>query len=541
MSPDLETSCAPPPQPPASKFGFPHTLAIIPFLVLLALASRGIDFGYHWDEAHNKINALDYSLEHDFTLLPDGYTYPGVNYWLTLGALSPEILKTLADVGPDATAFKARLKPVIHGGPFLLRLRHVYAFVTALTAIWIFLAVLVWGGLWLEALGSALLFATSWEVVYHARWAAPDTVLMQFGALTFLLLVVAWKKESRGALRWAAVAAGLACGTKYPGALLLLPVLLLPFLQRHTAGDWGRVFLRCTGLVLLFFGTYLVTTPGTVLQPIAFYQSLRYSWNVYASGWYGYTVSPGGEHLGKMLVYFATAGFSAFLPLALVGFGCAVVGVWPVLRENTRGAFLVLLFPVIYALYFSRQATMIVRNYLILFPFVVFFAGRGVVWLQERLPVRRARIALAVLVAGFLALNLRDQINASASVAHRGDTARFARELAEYVQQRPDRIFLVSDRVKADLLAQHLWPAPNLRLRSAGADQPCDEYLSYYTETVMPEHMKWPTNQPGSFSAVFGPREVNLDYYAGWQANDHIISLTAARVRELRARGLLLH
>jgi hypothetical protein len=540
MSPPVETPCAPPPQRPSSKFGFPHVLAIIPFLVFLALASRGIDFGYHWDEAHNKINALDYSLEHDFTLLPDGYTYPGVNYWLTLGTLSPEILQTLVDVGPDAAAFKAKLMPVIHGEPFLLRLRRVYAFVTALTVIWIFLAVLEWGGLWLEALGSALCFATSWEVVYHARWVAPDTILMQFGALTLLLLIVAWKRESRLALRLAAVAAGLACGTKYPGALLLLPVLLLPFLQRRPAGGWGRVCLRDVGLCLLFLGTYLVTTPGTVLQPIAFYHSLNYSWNVYAGGWYGYTVTPGGAHWGKMLVYFATAGLSAFRPLALVGFGFAIIGLWPVIRENTRGAFLVLLFPVVYALYFSRQATMIVRNYLILYPFIVFCAGRGVVWAQQHLPVPRARITLAVLIAGLLTLNLMDQLNATASVAHRGDTDRFERELAKYVQRRSDRMLLVSDRVKVDLQRQHVWPAPNLRLLGDGLDQPFDEYLSYYTETVMPEHMQWPTNQPRSFVAVIGPREVNLDYYVGWQANDHIVSLSAARVRELRALGLIL-
>lgn len=540
MPPHLETPCAPPPQPPSSKFGFPHTLAIIPFLVLLALAGSGIDFGYHWDEAHNKINALDYTLEHNFTLLPDGYNYPGVNYWLTLGALLPEIRTTFAQAGPDATAFKAALKPFIHSEAFLLRLRRVYAFITALTAIWIFLAVLVWGGPWLEALGSALLFATSWEVIYHARWVGPDTVLMQFGALTFLLLVIAWKKDSRAALRSAAVAAGLACGTKYPGALLLLPVLLLPFLQLRTAGGWGRVFLRCTGLCLLFFGTYLVTTPGTLLQPIAFYQSLVYSLKVYANGWFGYTVTPGGEHLGKMLVYLATAGLSTFRPLALVCFGFAVVGLWPVIRENGRGAFLLLFFPVIYALYFSRQATMVVRNYLILVPFLVFFAGRGVVWLQQRLPATQARVALAVLVAGLIALNLVDQINASASVAHRGDTARFAQELAEYVKQRPDRVLLVSDRVKTVLQGQRLWPAPNLHLLSEGADRPFDEFISYYTETVMPQHLEWPTNQPRQFAAVIGPREVNLDYYTGWQANDHVISLSSARVRELRARGLIL-
>src|SRR5580704_13669763 len=77
-------------------------LALVPFLLTLALACRGIDFGFHWDEDYNKMDAVAYSLDRDFTLLPDGYIYPGVNYWLTFGALAPELWKTARHAGPDA-------------------------------------------------------------------------------------------------------------------------------------------------------------------------------------------------------------------------------------------------------------------------------------------------------------------------------------------------------------------------------------------------------------------------------------------------------
>jgi hypothetical protein len=538
MSPHPDFPREPSSRPLVSK-SFLGCLAIIPFAVFYLLASWGLDFGYHWDEKHNKINALAHTLEHNFTLLPDGYTYPGVNYWLCLAALTPDIVKTLRTAGPDAAAFKATLAPVVQSQAFLLRVRSVYVFVTALTAVWIFLAVLIWGGVWWEAMGSALIFATGWEAVYHGRWVAPDTILMQFGALTLLLLTIAWKKNSRLALNFAAAAAGLACGSKYPGALLLLPVLLMPWLQMKSVRDAGSVILRCGVLGLIFWGAYVATTPGTVIQPIAFYESLVASWKVYASGWFGYTVVPGGSHLAKMFVYFSTVVPSAFVPLAVTFFGLALLGVWPVVKESRRAAFLLLLFPLCYALYFSRQATMVVRNYLVLLPFLIFFIGRGIYWVHTRLPSPIMRLGFLGLIAGLIAVNLADQIRASHSVAQRHNAARFERELARYVHSRPNKNFAVSDRVKAVLAQQQVSPTTNWRLLKDFAGQPFDEYLSHYNDTVLTQQNEWPSNQPGMFAAVIGPREVNLNYYTGWQANDHVVSLSWPTVVRMRAAGLM--
>jgi hypothetical protein len=529
-----------PPQPVPSKSFFDHLLSIVPFFLLLALSYRGIDFGTHWDEHHEPAEVTN-SLYNGCTLLPGEYMYPGVNYWLTVGTLLPEIYHTVKQVGPDATALQAALVPVVNSEAFLLRLRHVYAFVTALTAIWIYLTVLVWGGTRLEALVSSLLIATSFEVIYHSRWVAPDSIMMQFGALTLLLLAVAWKKESILALRFAAVAAGLACGTKYPGALLFLPVILLvPFLQAPTQGSWWRRLLRCAGLGAIFGLTYLVSTPGTLLQPIAFFQSLLGVWNVYAYGWYGYKVNPGLEHLGKILVYFATAVFSNFWPVAVVLFSFVWIGAWTIIRENIRSVLIVLFFPAIYLLYFSRQETMVVRNYLVVVPFAAFLAGRGIAWLHHRLPSAKARIALAAIVTGLLTINLVDQIKAANSVAHRSDTAQFTAELVRYIKQQPDRVFLVSDKLIPVLREQHLWPGPNLRPASGGVQQPFDEYVAYYSETVGLHSLQWPTNRRHSFVAIFGPREVNFDYYTGWFGDDRIVSLSEAFVRGMIARGVEL-
>ena len=506
-------------------------LALVPFLLLLGLTWEGIDFGFHWDEDFNKINAVVYSLEHECTLLPDGYTYPGVNYWLTVATLTPEIVRTAHRCGLDGKAYQAALVPVLRSPAFLLRLRRVYSGVTALTAVWIFLTVWAWGGeIWLAGM-SGLMLATTFEVIYHARWVAPDTILMQFGALTLWLLVLAWKRNWSPAAPLAAVAAGLACGTKYPGALLMAPILALPFLRVTTSDGRGRALREAAGLGAIFLGTYLVTTPGTLLQPLTFLKALRAARKVYADGWFGYTVTPGTSHLGKMANYFATAVFSTIRPLAIGWFVLVVAGLAAVWRGGWRFALLVLLFPLLYVPYFSVQATMVVRNYLVLVPFAIFLLILGVAEIDRRLPTRALRIGFVSILALALAVDLVDQVRASATVARRRDTPGFVADFARYADRHPRRVFLISPQLATALRSQGLWPKPNFRMASKAVGR-YHEYVSFYTETV-PPHKSWPTNRPGSFKAVFGPRDVNMDYYTGWPGGERIISLTPVTTAEM--------
>ena len=88
-----------------------------------------------------------------------------------------------------------------------------------------YLHMLAWGRPSTEALLGDLVLGLSWALAYHARWIAPDAVMPQFGALTMLSSMLAWwRPDQRIWLPLAAV--GLACGTKYAGGLLPMPVLL---------------------------------------------------------------------------------------------------------------------------------------------------------------------------------------------------------------------------------------------------------------------------------------------------------------------------
>ena len=145
----------------------------------------------------------------------------------------------------------------------------------------------------------------------------------------------------------------------------------------------------------------------------------------------------------------------------------------------------------------------------------------------------KARAALVMAVGILIAVNAVDQARASASIAHRGDKEAFVREFEGYVMQRANRTFAISPRLEQELKKRGFWGKNLVATSAAGLSGAYDEYVSYYSETVTPRESAWPTNRPNSFAAVFGPREVNLNYYTGWRGDDRIISMSPAFVREI--------
>ena len=499
---------------------------VLPFLAFLLLVYRGIDFGVHWDEFSNNIEPVAYSLQNGFTLLPSQYGYPGVGYWLTFSASTPELGRAIVDGKRSPEELKNTLVPVLRGEVFRLRLRRVFGFVTALTAVWIYFAVLVWGRSWLEALYASLLFAFSWEMVYHARWIAPDSILMQFGALTLLLVSVAWRTGSRWALYSAVVAAGFGCGSKYPGALLLLPILAVIWLGPHSK---RRAFGDSALVMAIFIGSYLITTPGTLLQPIKFYSDVTEKMHIYATGFLGYSVHPGIRHLSKIFKYFGTQLGSTFqlISVLLMAFGFA--GAWALIKESWRNALIVLLFPVVYLLYFSSQAAMIVRNYLVVAPFLFLLMARGVFWTSSKLRWERVRVGFVAIIVLLIAVNAIDQVKAAESVAKRRNVSVFVDAFERYTQAHPNWTFLISPKLERELRGRNFW-GKNLSVDTK-FEQPYQVYASYYSEAVLPIQRVWQTNRPRTFLAIFGPREVNLDYYTGWWGDDRIVCLSPKEVR----------
>ena len=61
-----------------------------------------------------------------------------------------------------------------------------------------------------------------------------------------------------------------------------------------------------------------------------------------------------------------------------------------------------------------------------------------------------------------------------------------------------------------------------------------DQVAAYYKDLVHLHWTEWAVNQPHVFEAIFGPREVNLDYYTDWPGDDRIIVLKVDQIRRLK-------
>jgi len=492
-----------------------HVPVLLPLLIFWLTGVAGLDYGYHWDEP-KLLESVRVSV-YEGVYLPTFYNYPSVSH--TLGVLSalPEVTRNIDRNHLNEPVFHGHIAAYqLDNEVVTLRTRLVFLTITSLAIVWIYLLMLQWcGSVWI-ALVSSCVVAFSWEVAYHARWIAPDTILMQFGALYLWGLVSAFRQSDGDGWLWGTViVAGLATGTKYPAGLLLLPLLVLMWWRTHSIPSLLKA-------VFVFGITYLITTPGTLLEPFKFWHHVEFEMWHYSFGHSKHTVSGGLEHFIKNIEYLTTVQLSHFPVIALLLFLLAIVGSVVLWQESRRLAFLVLLFPVLYLLFMSLQRAMLIRNLLILIPFIAVCIGLGIEWLWQKFSNHAIRYALFALLIIMLSVNASWLIFTAGTVVDR-HTDRFIDDLRAHVEQFSTVTYYASEQVLADL----------------GEDMPdnitndlsqADEVLVYLTEIQEVEPM--PANIPRLFLWQFGSWDANIEYYT-WHGDDKIVLLSSQTVQEL--------
>ena len=329
---------------------------------------------------------------------------------------------------------------------YLLILRGLYVVVSSFAIAWVYAAVLVLRRTWWEALIAASCLALSWEYSYHSRWVATDTILVQFSALTLLMLAVHHRTGKLGWLFAAAVAAGFGTGTKYPGVVLLAPVLAAGAMSLPPVAEGKRLarahVRRAAALCGLAFAAYLLTTPATVFEPFNFFEQYHWIARQYRLGHAGHVVRNSGEHFLMVFEYFSLAYFSPIRVLAIASFVIMVFGGVAWFRADRRMAALLIGFPVVYLLFFCfKFKDVIARNYLLIIPFLAVMAGRGFAELVGRTATRWGRYALGTAIAGALVVNAVSVVRAAGTIRSMDDKV-YVREALAYVSKHPDTTFL---------------------------------------------------------------------------------------------------
>ncbi|MFN2455739.1 MAG: phospholipid carrier-dependent glycosyltransferase [Pyrinomonadaceae bacterium] len=523
------------------RFAIP---ALLPFLFLIVSDWKGLDYGVHWDEVPYQVGPTR-TMVTTGTLLPGFYQYPSFSYWLNAAALIPELAATRPETFEKAQELLLR---VLDGESYLLRLRKIYLLVSALTVIWIYLLAVNWQRSRSEALLASAVLALSWEVSYHLRWIATDGLLMQFGALTILFVMQAWTRLRRRTfwLRLAALAAGCGCGAKYPGGLLIVPVLVCAYLISQQTPQPRAAVLRPTmKLILIFVGAYLVCTPGTLLQPGKFIDGLLYEVRHYGKlGHGGHTIAAGLPHAWAIFVYLSTVLFSHYSLIALFFFALALVGVYALIRESRHTALLFLCFPFLYLLFFSLQRVMVVRNLLVVAPFMALMTARGAAFLGTHAGLlagansirinhkgKLLQAAFAVLICTCFLVNAGWLAYAAQTIVDR-HTDRFTRDAVAYISTRPENRFFLSPRASAQLSSSGSRQLANVTDDPAQADT-----LFFYLSEAL-NRKNWPAYTPALTKTWFGAYEVNLNYYPYWSGDDRLVAMSMATARKVGIQGV---
>ncbi|APR78888.1 Hypothetical protein A7982_04235 [Minicystis rosea] len=488
----------------------------------------GIDFGSHWDEP-TMLRVVGDALTRG-ELLPRWYNYPSVSFDLSLlsGASEALSLSVLPSVRGSA-AGTAALSTLVGSRGFLLRTRVIFLLVSLLAVVWIYW--LAWDSSKsrLEATLAGGLVAFSWEIGYHARWIAPDAVMMQFGALALLCMHLAL---SRGSMRWswaAAAAAGLACGTKYPGGALLLPVCWCAGVVGHKRRRRALGILRsASGALAVFAFAYLVTTPGTVLEYGRFFTNVRQEYAHYHDHGHpgGHSIQAGLPHLRAACEYLFCAALSRHAIIAVALGALAVIGAAALVREQKVRAISLLAFPIFYVGYMSSQRVIVVRNLLVVIPFLALFAARGgAVMVRAARRLRGGRLVVAALLAAMLTFNAVWLVWAARTVARNEDPMKV---LGAYIDDHPEQRFLVTPRVEQALRAKRAILPSNIVAHAEGRSEVVLFYASeaFASKALVAFHhdtaLRW-----------FGGYEVNYNYYPTWAGRDRIVAMKLPAARAL--------
>ncbi len=509
------------------------------FAFALACAVIGVDFGVHWDEPI-LIGGLSDAIRSG-TWVQQKFNYPSLPYGLLMLQAFPDFL---ANTGDIAAQLSGNLK---YAGPrplpavadailqpdFLLRSRIMFAAITLGTAVWVFMIVRTLGRSVWEAVLAAAILLSSWELGYHARWVAPDGLLMQFGALTILLVLLAVKSKERG-LMWlhaSAAVVGLAISSKYPGGLLILPsayaawtilrrrnpdMKVMPLLAR-VAG----VMATC-GIAMMI--AFFLTTPAALVSPLSVLGDAYAEVQHYKNGHYGNTVGPLFDHGGRLLRYLGLDAFSTFELIALPIFIAAIAGGVHLIRKDRVLGICLLLAPVVYLLYFSTQRVMFVRNVLILFPVFAILAARGFAWGLTLIRNRNLRLAGGAAIVIALAFNFSWLLSSALTIHPRAD-AELGAETANYLRAHSPERFYVSDSVRASLGAN---------IPANVVSTPAEAQHVVLRSTDPKDYEFWTNaNRPGTYTMTAGARDVNIDYYPPWIGKPHHVAVTPDQASQM--------
>ena len=247
----------------------------VPFILFCAvltyiaiIGTKSTDIGHHWDERLT-IRPLKNSAETGL-LLPRWYKYPSIIYDISLVAAASKVIGDLDSLGKEPD----KIVKYLVSSSFKLYLRKVFFLLSICSGLAIYFFVRTLSGSAWTGFFAALALITSFEFIYHARWIATDSILAFFVSCSlasqYQLLVSEGNRAKHFWVILSSVLAGLCIGTKYTGGIVLVPLLLAIALAPKPHPQRRHTILLAIASILIAGLTFVVTTPGSILEPVRF-------------------------------------------------------------------------------------------------------------------------------------------------------------------------------------------------------------------------------------------------------------------------------
>ena len=504
----------------------------VPFILFCAvltyiaiIGTKSTDIGHHWDERLT-IRPLKNSAETGL-LLPRWYKYPSIIYDISLVAAASKVIGDLDSLGKEPD----KIVKYLVSSSFKLYLRKVFFLLSICSGLAIYFFVRTLSGSAWTGFFAASALITSFEFIYHARWIATDSILAFFVSCSlasqYQLLVSEGNRAKHFWVILSSVLAGLCIGTKYTGGIVLVPLLLAIALAPKPHPQRRHTILLAIASILIAGLTFVVTTPGSILEPVRFLSDVLSEIKHYSRGHGGYTVDAGLDHLSKMLTYLFMVVPSRNAAVAMIASLCTFVGVVFLISTRPKIALWFLSLPVLYILYMSSQRVMIVRNYLLLFPFLAVLTSLGLFALYN---VAKTKHPLQIFVLGFsiffLIYNLSIVTSSSLSIIYKSAPPPKT-ALEKHIASSPETKFYLSPACFDMLELGSISRYTNLTDQIEVAD-------SFVFLTTEADRRLLRANVPGRYRTVWSPiEEVNWDYYPTWIGNRRILEVSLTD-RELK-------
>lgn len=477
----------------------------------IGLGLLGIMFGYHWDE-----NRIMDSARESFQTgnpLPGWYVYPSLPHDL---ATFVQFTKCLSFIYPG---FEEPWKQ--H-----LMVRGVFIVYSCLGIVFTFLLTKLLTENNLVSLISAAFLAFSWELIYHSRWIAPDTIMMVNMVASVFYATQYYYAQNSKCIICGSIFGGLALASKYTAGLVFFPIWLASwFVDTKNYVTKNKKIKN-----LLFFSTitsltFLVLTPGFALEFKKLSQDLFRHVEIYSSGYRVYTLPDYFlSHFKNLIEYFSLSVFSPNLYLSVFISLLLLPGVWMLKWQKAQVNIIWLSFPFTYFIFFCFQDVFLIRNYQCLLPFLATLAALGVFCFTKARLFKDLCLAAVTIVIVF---NLYINFKYSLSIFMYSEK-RNNKKLIENIKKNKNTQFFVTSEAAEEVDRSNITFPSNVVLSDTLPNNFKGKVIA--NSRTVPH---WPAYQDNFIYEVIGPKEVNFNYYPEWASYRRFLVVTSENYKSL--------